>query len=195
MILENREIVLENKRVTAEIQIFENSDWAKIKKIYELWVELSDLSSDMKSRRINIPEVISEGIFCLEFQCARFIKSSGTISKSFDCLDLNLLRRIQIKASSVEEDMTTFGPKTVWDDLYFIHFLPNGVLDGSYSVYKIDNDAIYNHKVNKNTTFRQQQAKGRRPRFSLLKHIIIPNGVLPFKSGNIFDEAQASLKT
>ena len=195
MRIQNTQIVLENREVDAEIQIFEKRDWQTIKSLYENWVNLSNLHKEMRGRGINLPEVISEGVFCLEFECARFLGSSGGIRTSFDCLDLNLLKRIQVKATSVAYDLSTFGPRSVWDDLYLVHFLPNGVLDGSYEVYKIDNDVIYNHKVNMNETFRDQQVTGRRPRLSLMKELIIPNGILPFKAGNIFDIAQDYLET
>ena len=195
MRIQNTQIVLENRQVDAEIQIFEKRDWQTIKSLYENWVNLSNLHKEMRGRGINLPEVISEGVFCLEFECARFLGSSGGIRTSFDCLDLNLLKRIQVKATSVAYDLSTFGPRSVWDDLYLVHFLPNGVLDGSYEVYKIDNDVIYSHKVNLNETFRDQQAAGRRPRLSLMRELIIPNEILPFRVGNIFDIAQDYLET
>ena len=64
-----------------------------------------------------------------------------------------------------------------------------------YHLENFDNDVIYNHRVNKNETFRDQQATGKRPRLSLMKELIIPNGILPFKVDNIFDIAQSSLET
>ena len=97
MRIENTQIVLENKQIDAEIQIFEKRDWQTIKSMYEQWVNLSNLSKEMRGRGINLPEVISEGVFCLEFECARFLGSSGGIKTSFDCLDLNLLKEFKSK--------------------------------------------------------------------------------------------------
>ena len=54
-----------------------------------------------------------------------------------------------------------------------------------YKIYKIDNDLIFNHKVNRNHTFRDQQQLNRRPRFSLMKEIIIPNQIKPIIDDNI----------
>ena len=97
----------------------------------------------------------------------------------FDCYQLNTRKRIQIKACSVKEDLTSFGPKSVWDELYFVHFFPNNRYDGCYAIYIIENNLIYNHRVSKTQTFRDQQSQGRRPRFSIIKEIIIPNKIEP----------------
>ena len=45
------------------------------------------------------------------------------------------------------------------------------------------NDKIYNHKVNANQTFMDQQKQGRRPRFSIYSEIIVENGLKPIKKG------------
>ena len=187
MFIENKKIVIENTEVLAELQMFEDGDGKKLKTLYEKWISLSSLCQEMKGRKINIPEIISEGLFCIEFGCARFLKCTGKISSSFDCLELENNTRIQVKATSVKEDLTTFGPKSKWDEIYLIHFLPNEQYDGSYCVYKIDDDLIYSHKVNKNETFKDQQLAGKRPRFSLMKDIIIPHNVKPSREGNILD--------
>lgn len=187
MFIENKKVVIENTEVLAELQVFEDGDGKKLKNIYEKWVGLSSLCQEMKGRKINIPEIISEGLFCIEFGCARFLKCTGKISSSFDCLELENNTRIQVKATSVKEDLTSFGPKSTWDEIYLVHFLPNDYYDGSYRVYKIDDDLIYGHKVNKNETFKDQQLAGKRPRFSLMKDIIIPHNVKPSREGNILD--------
>ena len=44
-------------------------------------------------------------------------------------------KRIQVKACSVKEDLTSFGPKSVWDEIYLMHFLPNNNYDGAFSIY------------------------------------------------------------
>ncbi len=184
----NIKLDLDGTEVVAELQLFDNSDKKKIKKLYKKWLSLSDLCQNMKGRRINIPEIISEGLFCVEFNCARFIKCSGKMSSSFDCLRLSDNKKIQIKACSVEHDLTSFGPKSKWDEIYLVHFFPNKTYDGSYVVYKIEDSDIYNHKVNKNETFKDQQIAGKRPRFSLMKDIIIPKGIKPTHIGNVLTD-------
>lgn len=185
--IETRQVVIEKTEVSAELQIFEESDKERIKTLYKNWISLSKLCLEMEGRRINIPEVLSEGVFCIELNCARFLNCSGGVSSSFDCLDLENNERIQVKATSVKEDLTSFGPRSKWDKIFLMHFFPTGEYDGSFCVYQIDNDFIYNHKVNKNETFKDQQLAGKRPRFSIMKDIIIPKKIKPIKAGNILD--------
>ena len=190
MRIETRQVVIEKTEVSAELQIFEESDKKKLKAVYEQWKHLNSLIFDLagpNGRKVNFPEVLSEIVFCVEFNCARFLNCSGKVSSSFDCLDLENNKRIQIKATSVKHDLTSFGPNSVWDDIYLMHFFPNEEFDGSFCVYKIDTDFIYNHKVNKNETFKDQQLAGKRPRFSLMKSFIIPKEIKPIKVGNILD--------
>jgi len=187
MIIEKRKVDIDGTEVLAELQLFESSDKKIIKNLYENWLSLSFLCQNMKGRRINIPEILSEGVFCIEFGCARFINCTGNISSSFDCFKLDENKRIQVKACSVREDLTSFGPKSVWDEIYLMHFLPNQDYDGSFSIYKIEDEFIYNHKVNKNETFKDQQRAGKRPRFSIMKDIIISKKIEPIKTGNVLD--------
>jgi len=105
---------------------------------------------------------------------------------SFDCYQTENNRRIQIKACSVLPDLTSFGPKSVWDDLYFLDFLRGGQWDGSFDIYLIDNELIYNHPVNSDETLWDQQQQGRRPRFSIYRDIIEPNHIMPIKTGRIW---------
>jgi hypothetical protein len=84
--------------------------------------------------------------------------------------------RIQIKATSIDSDLTSFGPRSEWDELYFLDFSAG---DGSFKVYKIEADWIYKYQVNKNQTFAQQQAEKRRPRFSIIEGIIKPRKLKP----------------
>ena len=53
--------------------------------------------------------------------------------------------------------------------LYFLDFYRDGDLDGSFDIYEIDKELIYNTIVHKGNseTFRDQQAQKRRPRLSL----------------------------
>jgi hypothetical protein len=80
-------------------------------------------------------------------------------------------------------DLTSFGPTSRWDKLYFLDFYNNGNLDGSFDCYEIDTALIYNTVVNqgKNETFVDQQRQGRRPRLSL-KKIIRENNITPIGS-------------
>ena len=173
------ELSLEGKVVTATVQVYEKSDLEKLKDYYWQWVNLSNSLQDFGGRRINLPEIISESIFCIHFNSVRLNESISGVNTSFDCYQLDTKKRIQIKACSIEEDLTSFGPKSVWDELYFVHFFPNHKYDGCFAIYLIKNNLIYDHRVSKTQTFREQQAQGRRPRFSIIKDIIIPNKIEP----------------
>jgi hypothetical protein len=81
--------------------------------------------------------------------------------------------------------LTSFGPDSVWDEIYFVHFYPNKKYDGSYNIYLIPNDLIYNQKVNATQTMRQQQELNRRPRFSIMKEIIKPRLMKPVIKGTL----------
>ena len=117
--------------------------------------------------------------------CVKITKSISGANTSWDCYDLNSKKRIQVKACSVLPDLTSFGPKSEWDEIYFLNFFKDGKWDGSFDIYKIDNDLIYSQKVNINQTMKDQQKQGKRPRFSIYKDIIIPNGIKPVKTCNL----------
>ena len=185
MNVDKKTVTIENVDVELELSFFYEKDLNILSDIYKKWVELSNLIQKNGGRRINIPELLSEAIFCYHFKAGRITKGSNKINTTFDCLTLDPVKRIQVKSCSVKEDLTSFGPKSVWDEIFFIHFYPNGKYDGAYKIYKIDNDLIFNHKVNKNHTFRDQQKLNRRPRFSLMKEIITPNQIKPIIDDNI----------
>jgi hypothetical protein len=179
MYTKEKVINIEGKQVKANLQFFDRSDLSNLKDLYWSWVNLSNSSQNLGGRRINLPEIISEAIYCINFNSARLNSSVSGINTSFDCFNLDKQKRIQVKACSVKEDLTSFGPRSVWDEIYFIHFFPNNKYDGSYSIYKIENELIYNHNVSKTESFKDQQKKGIRPRFSIIKKIIKPKAMKP----------------
>lgn len=172
-------LTLPEGNFTSNLTYFDATDKEMLKKIYTQWVNLSDSLEVFGGRRVNIPELLSEAIYCIHFNAGRMNEGIAKVKTSFDCYNPVGNKRVQVKACSVEADLTSFGPKSVWDEIYFIHFYPNKKYDGSYAIYLLDNELIYNHKVNKDETMRQQQQAKRRPRMSLLKEIIIPNGIEP----------------
>lgn len=127
-----------------------------------------------QSRESNLPEGLSETAFCMYSGSARLIDIHGNCNRSADTYNLNTMETEQIKATSVENDLTSFGPNSRWDKLYFLDFFRNGDMDGSFDIYQIDSELIYNTVVNqsKNETFRDQQSQGRRPRLSIKQSII-----------------------
>ena len=169
------------KKYDAVLLKAEKQDGQELKRLYNSWFKLKEGLTKFESRAPNLPEGISEGAFSLEFNCPRVLEVSGT-SGSYDCYNPKTQERIQIKATTIKYDLTSFGPESVWDVLYFLDFYRDGKFDGKYDVYKIPNDLIYNFQINKTQTFRDQQNEKRRPRFSLKKMIIEPNKITPVKT-------------
>tara|TARA_Y100000310_G_scaffold336096_1_gene419771 strand:+ start:441 stop:989 length:549 start_codon:yes stop_codon:yes gene_type:complete len=178
MKIEWKELNIRGKKVVALISINERGDRKLIKKLYRDWKKLNDRLKKIGTRGINLPETISENAFCLFFpNCVRTMGlKKGKCS--FDCIDVKTGLRIQIKASSVGSDLTSFGPRSEWDQLFFLDFSKG---DGSFRVYHIKPEWIYKHKVNKNQTFEDQQKQGKRPRFSIIDNIIEVKGLKPVK--------------
>jgi len=186
MIIKNEILTLPEGDFETEIIQFEDSDRDLLYKIYKDWRDLCMNLNSVNARGVNLPEGLSESAFCLEMNSIRITKGiKGKVNSSFDAYNLNTQKRIQIKACSVLPDLTSFGPKSVWDELYFIDFYKNGDWDGTFDIYFIPSEDIYSHKVNATQTMRDQQLEGRRPRFSIYKEIIQAQGLSPIKYGNL----------
>lgn len=168
---ENKKLILEGKPYIAEVDVMEESDKANLIEMYTMWNELSTRLSKYSCRRVNFPE-LSELIFCAFFNCWRTNNTKGIGNhSSFDCYNPKTQKRIQIKAASAKGELTSFGPDSVWDEIYFMDFYNNGNYDGTFTVFLLPNEEIYNYPMNKNETFRDQQLQKRRPRFSIRKLI------------------------
>lgn len=176
---EKRTMCLAGHLCSVELIIVEQKDKPKIRRLFDAWRALRIGLIEFDSRAVNIPEGISESAFCLINNYARVKKVTGPTSGSFDAIELHSLKRIQIKATSVKNDLTSFGPKSVWDELYWLDFYRDGTFDGKYDVYKIPNHYIYDFPVNKRQTFKDQQAQGKRPRIRVRSGIIVPHGIAP----------------
>lgn len=174
-----KDIVINKKKITLKLLTFDDSDKAFIKELFSQWKDLNDNIKKISTRGINLPESISESAFCVfNKDFARVIGAAGG-EASFDAINLNNLKKVEIKATSISEDLTSFSPSSSFDELYFLDF---SRMDGSFDVYEIAPSLILNKKVSKTQTFQQQQAQGRRPRFSIIKDIIKPNNMKPIKT-------------
>jgi hypothetical protein len=161
------------QKCTIDLMHFNKEDGKAWKKLFDSWKSLKLGLRNFKTREPNFPEGLSEVAFCLySGSCRMIAKKKGKASSSFDTFNLKTGKAEQIKASSIEEDLSSFGPKSKWDDIYFMDFYNNGKLDGTFNVYKIPNRLIRSAKVNKNQKFEDQQGEKRRPRFSITKDII-----------------------
>ena len=178
MRIEWKEFNIQGKKIVARVSIDEKGDKELLKKLYADWNKLNKELKAISTRGINLPETISENAFCLFFpECVRVVKlKKGKCS--FDAINTKTGSRIQIKASSVASDLTSFGPRSEWDELFFLDFSAG---DGSFKAYNINPEWIYNHQVNKNQTVKQQQEENKRTRFSIIDNIIKKKNLKPVK--------------
>ncbi len=180
MEIKDHKTMVFGKDCTIQLMHFNKNDAREWKRLFDSWKKLKFGLRKYKSREPNFPEGLSEVAFCLYSGSNRFISlKGGGINTSFDTYNLKTKKAEQIKACSVERDLTPFGPDSKWDDIYFLDFYNEGKLDGTFNVYKIPTDWIYKIKVNKNQTFKQQQEQFRRPRFSITDKIIVGKKLEP----------------
>jgi hypothetical protein len=186
MITTTEVLDLPEGKFSAQVDKYEAKDRVAFEEIYKSWRILSNQLDALGARKVNLPDGLSECGFCYFFNFWRTNYGiPGATHSSFDAYDPINHKRIQIKGGSVEQDLTSFGPDSVWDVLYFVDFYKEGKWDYTFDVYIIDNDDIYNQKVNRTQTFIEQQAQGRRPRFSIKKEIISVKNLKPKYTCNI----------
>lgn len=166
---------------------YDHNDFEELKKIYRTWLNLNKFIINLGSRATNVPDLLSEGLFCYLFGVCR--TNAKINSKSYDAYDEKTHEGIQIKSCSIEDDCTSFGPKSTRDRIYFMKFHPNSK-NGKVEIYDITDyppyDFVLNHE--KNETFLDQQLMGRRPRFSVQKLIIDANNLKPIKTVYLLEE-------
>jgi hypothetical protein len=177
-----KNLTIQSQPAVVEYLQFDDNDRRHWKIVFDHWKNLKVALREYQAREPNLPEGLSEVAFCLWSGSVRKVKCSGGRG-SFDTLNLRSKRVEQVKACSVERDLTSFGPDSIWDDLYFLDFWNDGRVDGTFDVYQIPNDLIYSYPVNRFQTMRDQQQQGRRPRFSL-KKLVDENQLKP-KARNV----------
>ncbi len=173
----------------SKVMIFDGSDVKRLRDIYVNWRNLCDLLGEMGARKINLPEGLSEPAFCLAKGMVRVTQKISGANTSFDCYDPNGKRwnnRIQVKACSVIPDLTSFGPNSEWDRIFFVDFYREGKWDGTFDIYEILTDDIYNFNVNSTQTMADQKRQGRRPRFSIYSNLIQNGRYLSKETFNLF---------
>lgn len=164
-----------------EVIYYDHTDIPNVKKAFNSWIDLKNVSEILHGRSPNIPECVSETCLCLVANLVRFYKKGNLKNASFDCFDLIGEKTVQAKACSVEDDLTSFGPKTKWDVFYFLDFYNNGNIDGTFNVYEVPNHLIYNCNVKNGRTLCESQELGYCPRIHLKNQIIVPNGIEPLE--------------
>ncbi|WP_065238530.1 Bsp6I family type II restriction endonuclease [Gallibacterium genomosp. 3] len=152
------------ERMTIELQT--------IKKAYQSWKSLNQIiSGAMHSRKVNLPEAISENIACYALGYERNMDRTGDARDEFDNL-------IEIKATAnFNSDLSSFSPDTHFDKLIFVRL--NLDEDKAY-IYDLglNGEQFGQLTVNRNETVADQQRQNRRPRLSLVQYIQ-DNGLNP----------------
>lgn len=160
----------------AEVTIFDlQQDCDELKRIYDSWRTLCENLNRLNARSVNLPEGLSEIGFALAKNVWRCTGTIVGANSSFDCYDPNGQRgnnRIQVKACSVLPDLTSFGPQSQWDRIFFVDFYREGKWDRTFDIYEISTEAIENFPVNATQTVKDQKLQGRRPRFSIYSGLI-----------------------
>ena len=153
---------------------FENwgVDAERIIKSYNGWKFLCEQADYFERRRPNFPEFISEIVFCMVTGCRTVVGAPGGFKTSFDCYNFKKNKRIELKATSIKSDLTSFSPTFNFDDFYFMDFYRDGSFDGKFDIYAIKKDLLLTTFVNKLETVKDQQGQGRRPRFGVMEKII-----------------------
>jgi len=176
----NRNINLYGSICNSTLLQFNQDDKKEWKILWDSWNNLRVGLKGYDSRGPNLSEGLSESAFCLYSHSLKIMNIQGGCDSSADTYNLETQEAEQIKATSIKNDLTSFGPTSKWDKLYFLDFYNNGDLNGSFDCYQIDTNLIYTTIVNKskNESFIDQQNQGRRPRLSL-KKIIVDNDIAP----------------
>ena len=101
---------------------FDMNDYTKFVIIFKSWLKINKLLQSLGGRSMNVPDVISEGLYCYFFNAVR---TNGT-AYSYDAVDLVTHEGIQVKSTSIDDDLTSFGPRSSWDVLILWILLPQG---------------------------------------------------------------------
>ena len=141
--------------------------------IYFKWKELNRLIKQNYTRGVNLHEYITETLCCI---LNGYTLHAGT-GNSEDAITSNG-KKVQVKATSnFNKDLTSFGPKSEFDILEFLRL--DEEQDLMYC-YRIGLENLEDIMVNENETFKQMKLTGKRPRFSIIKNIIIKKGCEPY---------------
>ena len=167
--------VVFNEHCSLELMTFDDDDRRAWKVLFDSWKKLKLGMRAYNAREPNFPEGLSEVAFCLWSESSRLISARNLSNTSFDTYNQKTGFAEQIKAASVEDDLTSFGPRSKWDKLFFLDFYNEGKVDGLFDVYELPTKEIYESKVNQLQTFKDQQNQGKRPRRSVKKFIAANN--------------------
>lgn len=164
-------------------------DEARIDETCDAFFKWKDLNTYIKrtsNRGINMPDAISEPMGCY---CLGYYWNRG--DQVGDATDPRTNRKIEFKATSrFEGDLSSFGPKTVFDNLVYLRF---NLDDNELWIYdlNIDSEKFGTYPANKTQTIQEQKDQGRRPHVSLQALFVDANNLEPTV---IFDIRRCRIK-
>lgn len=163
------------------IRLYTEDDIPWVEKVFKSWKEYRNALKEHDERSPNMPEALSETIYCILTHAGRYRSSTKIKDRSFDAFNVLTEETIQIKATQMNSDCTSFGPESKWDKLVFVDFYNKGNIDGTVDIYEIPSEHLTDIVVcqKKNVTFHERQKEGKRPRLSLKESILIPQSIEP----------------
>lgn len=109
--------------------------------------------------------------------CLGFLWNRG--NEVGDATDPNTGKKIEFKATSrFDGDLSSFGPKTQFDDLVFLRFKLDENLLYIYDL-KINSDEFGKYPANRSETIQDQKNQGRRPHVSLKSLFVDAYNLVP----------------
>ena len=129
---------------------------------YFKWKDLNTYIKNNSRRGLNMPDAISEpmGCYCLGLLWNRNDEAG-------DATNPETNQKIEFKATSrFEGDLSSFGPRTTFDDLVYLRFNLDDNLLYIYDL-KINSEEFGKLPANSRETIQDQKDQGRRPHVSL----------------------------
>ena len=157
-------------------------DNARIKQVIDTYFHWKQLDAEIKTlsgtRGINFPSELSEYMAC--YALGLLVNKEGSRGDAIDMSDPAHPIIIEIKGSSAEKlsAPSSFSPSEHFDELVYVRLEKYHDL---LKIYRtgIDSEKLKEIKVNKKATVADQQAQGRRPRFSIHQKIVEELGLEP----------------
>lgn len=128
------------------------------------WKDLNSYIKSVSTRGINMPDAISEPMGCW---CLGYLWNRG--KQVGDATDPKTEQKIEFKATSnFNSDLSSFGPKTKFDNLVFLRFQ---LSTNKLYIYKlnVNSDELARMSVNKKESIEDQKKQKRRPHIRIIE--------------------------
>jgi len=136
---------LKGNEYLIQCYVYNNIQIAKqLRNYHKNFLTLNDSTDLIGRRNTNISEAFTEGLYCYianAFKIHRItpiLKTKSQISSSMDCFDFDDMTTVQIKASIMKQDCSSFGPKSEFDKLIYLDFSNCH----AFKIYAIDRKCI-----------------------------------------------------